>query len=266
MTLPIYQVDAFADAPFEGNPAAVCPLAEWLPDKVLQAIALENNLSETAFFLPRGDAFDLRWFTPKIEVELCGHATLATAHVLFAELGYEEGAIRFDTRSGRLTVRRTQSGDLEMDFPATPVPEVKDAETLAQVAAALGAQPLSWHAGVDGMAVFADAATIAEMAPDMGRIAALPVRGLIVTAPGAPDSGFDFVSRFFAPGVGVAEDPVTGSAHCRLAPYWAARLGKSELRARQMSERGGTVLCRIQGDRVLLGGRAVTFMRGAIDL
>lgn len=266
--IPIYQVDAFADAPFTGNPAAVCPFpnaASWPSDSVLQAIAAENNLSETAFFKPCSEGYDLRWFTPKTEVELCGHATLATAHILYSELDETKESIRFKTRSGLLTVTRT-AGGMTMDFPATPLPRCDDPAIIDQLARALGQRPEAWYAGIDGMAVFKNADQIASMTPDMTAIASLPIRGLIVTAPGSSDSGYDFVSRFFAPGVGVAEDPVTGSAHCRSAPYWADRLGKTQLTARQMSPRGGTITCTVKSDRVLLTGRAMTFMRGMIAL
>jgi PhzF family phenazine biosynthesis protein len=262
MRVPIYQVDAFADRPFAGNPAAVCPLDDWLPDAVMQAIAAENNLSETAFVVPQGEGYGLRWFTPALEVDLCGHATLATAHMLFDRLDPDRDAVSFETRSGRLTV--TRHGDrLEMDFPALPVQaEVSvDDATLA----GLGARPVAaWtvrrtHGAPFRLALFASQADVAALAPDFGAMTA----NVIATAPG---DELDFVSRFFAPRVGVPEDPVTGSAHCTLAPFWAERLGRTELRARQISARGGDVGCRLDGDRVLLSGRCVCYMEGHIEL
>lgn len=253
MKLQQYQVDAFASRVFEGNPAAVCPLESWLDDALLQAIALENNLSETAYLVPAGDSFELRWFTPSAEVELCGHATLAAAHVLYTELGYSAESVRFNTRSGELIVRR--DGELyTLDFPATvpqpcPVP--------AGLAEALGRQPAEVLAADDLVAVFASAAEVLALEPDQTLLAKLDYRGIIVTAPGETH---DFVSRFFAPRVGVPEDPVTGSAHCKLAPYWAQRLGKSRMSARQVSRRGGDLTVELRGDRVHMAGRAVLFM------
>jgi PhzF family phenazine biosynthesis protein len=259
MKIKQYQVDAFASRVFEGNPAAVCPLDAWLPDELMQAIAAENNLSETAFFVPEGDGFRLRWFTPVSEVDLCGHATLATAHVILDILGHAADRVEFGTRSGRLTVMR--DGEmLAMDFPAqlpTPV------EITAALVAALGAEPTEVLAAMDYIAVFDDEATVRALSPDMNKLSALDLRGVAVTAPGRD---YDFVSRFFAPRVGVPEDPVTGSAHCKLAPYWAGRLGKTELMARQVSKRGGDVRCRLMGERVILSGQAVTFMVGEIDI
>lgn len=254
-----FQVDAFASRVFEGNPAAVCPLPHWLDDAVMQAIAAENNLSETAFFVPAGEGFGLRWFTPVAEVDLCGHATLASAHVLFDHLGFADRKIRFDTRSGELTVQRL-GARLEMDFPARPPTARALPEGLAE---ALGATPIEVLAAEDYVAVFGDEAALRALTPDMGRLAQLPLRGVCVTAPG---DNHDFVSRFFAPALGVPEDPVTGSAHCELAPYWAGRLGRTTLRARQVSRRGGDVGCEVRGERVLLSGTAVTFMEGAIRL
>ncbi|MGD2131129.1 MAG: PhzF family phenazine biosynthesis protein [Lysobacterales bacterium] len=262
MKLRQYQVDAFASRVFEGNPAAVCPLEHWLPDETLQAIAAENNLSETAFFVAKkGQApfFELRWFTPAAEVNLCGHATLASAHVLYEILSYGEPEIRFATRSGELRVRR--EGDrLAMDFPARPPATCEPPPGLAS---ALGAEPSECLASDDYLFVFPRQADVLDLRPDFGKIAALGLRGAIVTAPG---ESHDFVSRFFAPNVGVPEDPVTGSAHCVLAPYWAARLGKTRLQARQVSKRGGDVLCEVRGERVLLAGHAVTFMTGNIEI
>lgn len=262
MKLKQFQVDAFARRVFEGNPAAVCPLDAWLPDATLQAIALENNLSETAFFVPAGPGFHLRWFTPVAEVDLCGHATLATAHVLFEELGYKGQAIEFMTRSGRLVVER-RDGMLVMDFPAQPpVPCAAPAALLE----GLGASPVEVLAADDYVVVFEDEAIVRTLAPDMAKLSTLALRGVCITAPAAPGSEIDFVSRFFAPRYGIPEDPVTGSAHCELAPYWAGRLGKLRLAAYQASARGGDVLCEVRGDRVILAGRAVTFMAGEIAI
>jgi PhzF family phenazine biosynthesis protein len=258
MKLRQYQVDAFARQLFEGNPAAVCPLEEWLDDAVLQAIAAENNLSETAFFVPNGQHYDLRWFTPAAEVDLCGHATLASAFVLFECLGHEGPAIDFETRSGRLTVRR-QEGRLVMDFPASMPEPCAAPEGLIE---GLGRQPTEVLAAADCVAVFNDEAAIRNLKPDFGRLKQVRRRAVCVTAPG---DEVDFVSRFFAPRVGIDEDPVTGSAHCQLTPYWAARLGKMKLQARQVSRRGGEVQCELRGDRVLLGGSAVLFSEGTIE-
>jgi len=259
MRLKQYQVDAFASRTFEGNPAAVCPLDEWLPVEVMQAIAEENNLSETAFFVPTADGFALRWFTPTTEVDLCGHATLAAAHVIFSHLAYSKPAICFTTRSGRLIVRR--HGDLlQMDFPAQPPQPSPLPEFLKE---ALGAEPSELLAGDDYLAVFDSEEQVHAIEPDLALLSRLDRRGVIVTAPGKE---VDFVSRFFAPKFGIPEDPVTGSAHCLLTPYWSKRLGKNEFRARQISRRGGDIACQLVDDRVLLSGRAVTFLTGDLSL
>jgi predicted PhzF superfamily epimerase YddE/YHI9 len=252
-----YQVDAFATRPFEGNPAAICPLESWLNDSLLQAIAEENNLSETAFFVPSEKGFRLRWFTPAQEVDLCGHATLATAHVIFEILGYPRPVITFETRSGELFVRRN-GARLEMDFPACPPTRRDIPETLAK---GLGQSPIEVLAGDDYLAVFASEAIVRSITPNQALLSQLDLRGVIVTAPG---TDVDFVSRFFAPKLGVPEDPVTGSTHCELAPYWANRLGKNALSAKQVSKRGGSIICILEADRVVLSGRAVTFMEGEI--
>ena len=262
----IYQLDAFADRPFAGNPAAVCPLDDWLPDDVMQAIALENNLSETAFFVPRSQGapseYDLRWFTPAHEVDLCGHATLASARVVFSIDDATAGSVRFHTRSGWLTVRK--DGDrLAMDLPSSP-PQLDDG--LGDVAAALGAPPVETLSSMYGMAVFADAATVASLTPDFAKISELTCDGIIATAPGAPDTDIDFVSRFFAPKAGIPEDPVTGSAHCVLTPYWSVRLGKTDLRARQISARGGEIWCTDRRDRVTVAGQVAFYSEGRINL
>ena len=257
--LQIYQADAFAARPFSGNPAAVCPLEAWLPDAVMQAIAAENNLSETAFLVKAGTDYDLRWFTPVCEVDLCGHATLASAYVVTSYLEPLRRQVRFHSRSGPLEV--TRDGELFiMDFPTQANERVKDT---AAVAGALGATPRELWSGMDLMAVFASQAEIEALKPDMTAVAALPLRGLIVTAPG---EGCDFVSRFFAPAVGVPEDPVTGSAHCALTPYWAERLGKARLQARQLSRRGGALQLERRGGRVLIAGQVSLYMEGLIRL
>ena len=257
MKLQIFQVDAFTDRPFGGNPAAVVPLGEWLPDQTMQAIALENNLSETAFFVPCEDGdFDLRWFTPLIEVDLCGHATLATAWVLLNRLDHTGDSITFHTRSGPLTVSRDGTR-LAMDFPAQP----PAAAEIGNVAEALGVEPEAVLAAPYAMAVMDSEATVRAIRPDFARVAALDVPELIVTAPGMD---CDFVSRFFAPAGGIDEDPVTGSSHCILIPYWAERLGKVELFARQVSSRGGALWCALKGDRVSIAGHAAPYMEGSI--
>ena len=268
--LTIYQVDAFADRLFAGNPAAVLILDAFLPDETLQAIAQENNLSETAYAVRTGEGrYDLRWFTPGAEVPFCGHATLATAHVLFTEHGLAGDAVRFDTRQvGALTVAR--EGDAYvLDGPAGRIEEIAPPDGLAE---ALGTAPEAVFAGQYLMAVLPDEATVRGLDPDLfalGKVrsplpdASVDGHCVCVTAPGGDT---DFVSRFFGPMVGITEDPVTGSAHCMMAPYWAERLGKGELTAYQASPRGGHVGCVVDGDRVRLKGRAVTYLRGTITL
>lgn len=260
MQIPLYQIDAFAERVFEGNPAAVCPLDRWLDDAVMQEIAAENNLSETAFFVPRSDSSaELRWFTPRAEVDLCGHATLASAHVWFHHLGHTGPEVTFRTRGGVLRVRRAARG-LQMDFPLLPS---APCEAPAGLAAALGARPSHVLRGRDWIAVFDDEEAIRTLSPDFDAIGQLDALGVAVTAPG---EDCDFVSRFFAPSAGVDEDPVTGSAHCELAPYWARQLGRNRLFARQRSRRGGSLHCEVRGDRVLLEGSAVDYLRGEIVL
>jgi PhzF family phenazine biosynthesis protein len=257
MRVPIHQIDAFADRPFAGNPAAVCPLQSWLPDATLQAIAAENNLAETAFYVPEGEGYRLRWFTPVVEIELCGHATLASAFVIFEETGRDR--VRFQTLSGLLEVRR--SGDmLTLDFPATPP---KPCPVPPALADALGKAPVEVLAARDYVCVFEKESDIRDLDPDQAAVARLDKFAVIVTAPGRT---YDFVSRFFAPAKGIPEDPVTGSAHCALTPYWAGRLGKTRLNARQLSKRGGDLLCELKGERVEMSGRAVRFLRGEIEL
>ena len=257
MKIKQYQVDAFSSRVFEGNPAAVCPLDFWLDDSVLQSIAAENNLSETAFFVSSPKRFKLRWFTPVSEVNLCGHATLATAHVIFEILGYTKPVITFETRSGELFVEKKVKL-LEMNFPASPPTSCEILETLAE---GLGERPIEVLVADDYMAVFDSEATIRTISPNQTLLGQLGLRGVIITAPG---SDVDFVSRFFAPKFGIPEDPVTGSAHCSLAPYWASKLGKNILTARQLSKRGGHLTCELKADRVYLTGSAVTFMEAEI--
>jgi PhzF family phenazine biosynthesis protein len=261
MRLPLYQIDAFADGPFTGNPAAVCPLEAWLPEAVMQAIAAENNLSETAFFVPEGDGYRLRWFTPATEVDLCGHATLASAYAIFRYLQPELRRVVFRTeKAGELTVSR--DGELlALDFPARPPERCAMPEGLA---AALGRVPAEVLAARDYLAVYDDAEEITALRPDFAALARLDRFAVIVTAPGPGET--DFVSRFFAPARGVDEDPVTGSAHCTLVPYWAARLGKSRLAARQLSRRGGSLRCAFDGKRVTMAGRALLYLEGTIEV
>jgi PhzF family phenazine biosynthesis protein len=265
MKTALYQVDAFADRPFEGNPAAVVPLAQWLDAALMQSIAAENNLAETAFFVPEGDAFRLRWFTPTVEADLCGHATLASAHVLFTHLKHGAPEIHFETRSGRLTV--TREGDLlVMNFPADSARPLPEPEGLA---GALGAKPLLFMRSKHVLALFGSVADVAALTPDMQalkRILAPLNAGLICTAAGDEGSGFDFVSRFFAPVHGIDEDPVTGSTHCTSVPYWAKKLGKRDLVARQISRRGGTLWCSDAGERVVLRGRCADYLKGEITV
>lgn len=260
MTIPLFQVDAFAHRAFTGNPAAVCLLDEAADPAWMQAVALEMNLSETAFLVPRSDGYDLRWFTPAVEVDLCGHATLASAHTLWetGRLAPDEIA-RFHTRSGLLTARRLGEW-IELNFPATPPAESPIPDGLET---ALGASArFVGRSRFDYLVEVESAAIVREMLPDHAALRGLPVRGVMVTAAG--DDGYDFVSRFFAPGSGIDEDPVTGSAHCCLAPYWAAKLGKQEMTAFQASPRGGVVRVRLGDGRVYLQGQAVTVLRGEL--
>ena len=260
MRIPFYHVDAFASRPFEGNPAAVCPLDSWLPDAKLQAIAGEHNLSETAFYVREGDGYRLRWFTPEVEVELCGHATVATAHVIL-NVRKESSASRviFKSLSGDLAVDRDDNL-FTLDFPSRPP---KECTAPSNLASALGAAPRTVLAGRDYFCVFDHEDQVLALKPDMAAVAAFDRFAVIVTAPG---TDCDFVSRFFAPAKGVPEDPVTGSAHCSLIPYWAQRLAKNTLFARQRSRRGGELWCADRGDRVSIAGRAVTYSEGVIDL
>jgi PhzF family phenazine biosynthesis protein len=261
MRLRIYQVDAFADRLFSGNPAAVCPLEDaWLPDDVMQHIAAENNLAETAFYMRSGSGLAIRWFTPACEVDLCGHATLATGYVVFTHDGWKGDSVEFASKSGVLRVRR--DGEmLVLDFPAD---SVHPAETTACLVESIGREPSECLKGkTDYLLVYPSAADVTALSPDFADLAMVPARGIIVTAPG---TDVDFVSRFFGPQVGVNEDPVTGSAHTTLTPYWAKRLGKNELTARQLSKRGGSLRCRLAGDRVDIAGRAVPYLEGWITV
>jgi PhzF family phenazine biosynthesis protein len=257
MKIPIYQIDAFTSELFHGNPAAVCPLEEWLDDQRLQAIGAENNLSETAFFVKKDAHYELRWFTPLVEVDLCGHATLAAAFVIFTYLDDSLQKVDFSTKSGMLTVAR--DGDLlAMDFPARPASPCDAPDDLIK---GLGIEPQEVSQSRDYLVVYDSPETIRSLQPDMAKLLNIDGLGVIVTAPG---DDVDFVSRFFAPKAGVPEDPVTGSAHCTLIPYWSERLGKKKLRAHQLSRRGGEVFCEDLGDRVKIAGHAVTYLEGVI--
>jgi len=260
MNLTLYQVDAFAEAVFEGNPAAVVPLTEWLSDEHMQKIALENNLSETAFFCKNDQGYHIRWFTPLAEVNLCGHATLASAHVLFHHLGYEENEIKFESRSGLLTVKRDDK-KIILNFPSSKV-ESKYIPT--NLKTAFGGHPQEAFVGRDDlMLIFKNEKDIINLKPNFIEIIESNVRGVICTA---RSEKYDFVSRFFAPAVGVNEDPVTGSAHTMLIPYWAKHLQKSEMVAKQVSPRGGILYCKDLGERVEIGGTAVTYMIAQIEI
>ncbi|MBL4803951.1 MAG: PhzF family phenazine biosynthesis protein [Alphaproteobacteria bacterium] len=258
MKLDIYQADAFTSKVFGGNPAALVPLDEWLPDQTLLNIAIENNLSETAFTVPQGDKYHLRWFTPGGEVQLCGHATLATAYIMFEELDYEGDVITFSTLSGDLFVHKTNIG-LMMDFP---IWEREEIDTPEYVIKAFGKEPIAYFKGNDDMAVFDDPTFIRRLQPDLSALKDGNARGVLVTAPG--DEHYDFISRAFFPKLCIDEDPVTGSAHCILTPYWAQRLNKNKLVAHQASKRGGDLLCELKGDRVEITGQAAMYMKGEI--
>ena len=259
MTIPYYQVDAFTDRVFGGNPAGVCLLPSWLPDAMLQKIALENNLSETAFLVRKDGDFVLRWMTPSVEVDLCGHATLASAFVIFSELTPAAQDVRFHTKSGVLGARRDGSR-ITLDFPAM---KAARSEVPAALADGLGWIPRECWKTRDFLAVFEKEEEVLSLAPDFPQLATLDCLGIIVTAPG---NDCDFVSRFFAPGAGIPEDPVTGSAHSTLTPYWAARLGKTQLHARQLSSRRGELWCEDRGGRVGIGGNCVLYSRSQIEL
>lgn len=257
--IPLYQIDAFAENSFTGNPAAVCPLSEWLPDELMQSIAEENNLSETAFFVPTVHGFHIRWFTPVAEVDLCGHATLASAHVIFTYLDFEGKTIEFESKSGRLTVMKDE-GLLIMDFPAQPpVP----CQTPDPISKAFQSTPVECLKSDDYIVVFDAEEDIFSAQPDLAELSELDLRGVVITAQSAE---YDFVARFFAPKYGIDEDPVTGSAYTQLMPYWSNRLGVTTLHAKQVSSRGGELLCELIEDRVKIAGNAVTYLIGEIEL
>jgi len=266
-TTPIYQIDAFTSETFKGNPAAVMPLEAWLPEQQLQAIAQENNLSETAFVvpLPESDSadFHIRWFTPTTEVPLCGHATLATAWVIFKKLGWSTERVRFTSKSGALAVARKPDGWLELDFPNLPFEQQPTPSLITEALGEAPATSLYVPNDTNYMVELAGESAVLEAAPDLRKLAQLGNQGLIVTAPG---SECDFVSRYFAPGAGIDEDPVTGSIHSVLTPYWAEKLGKNTLYARQLSKRGGELRCELQGERVAIAGQAAFYMEGAVSL
>ncbi len=257
MKLTIYQVDAFAKEVFKGNPAAVCPLESWIDAELMQRIALENNLSETAFFVKKKDFYELRWFTPTFEIDLCGHATLASAFVIFEILGSDEKVLKFQTKSGLLTVEK--EGDLLMlDFPSRPPAACETPHGLIE---AIGKAPKEILKSRDYFLVYETEQEVLDINPNFTELLKIPTHAVIVTAKGETS---DFVSRFFAPEVGIFEDPVTGSAHCNLIPYWAGKLGKTELFARQVSARGGELFCELRGDRVKIGGNATLYLKGEI--
>ena len=261
MRIPIYQVDAFTAQRFKGNPAAVMPLSHFLDDDILQAIAAENNLAETAFLVADGDDYRLRWFTPSVEVPLCGHATLASAAVVMERLEPGRKDVIFHSASGPLTVSKTNTGYV-LNFPARPSERIPTPRGLAE---ALGVVPIEVYSNAfNYMAVLESVEILKSLAPDMAALARLDRNGVIVTTLG--DETFDFISRYFAPAKGIPEDPVTGAAHCMLVPYWAKRLGKNEFRAYQASKRGGEVLCRLVGDRVELEGACVFYLEGEVSL
>ncbi len=259
MKLSIYQIDAFAEKIFKGNSAAICQLDEWLPDEILQNIAQENNLSETAYFIKQDGKYHIRWFTPTVEVNLCGHATLACAYVIFEVLGLESDVILFHSKSGELKV--TQKENLiELDFP---VSTVSKCEIPHEITKAFGKEPIEVWRADDYLVVYENEADIVSLSPDFYVLSQLECRGIIATSRGEET---DFVSRFFAPRCGVNEDPVTGSAHCELMPYWARKLGKNMLTAAQLSKRGGKLQCKLVGDRVLISGNAVKYLEGEIEI
>ena len=258
MTIPIYQVDAFTDKLFGGNPAAICPLSEWLPAPEMQKIAAENNLAETAFFIPQGKDYELRWFTPEVEIDLCGHATLATAHILFTMLQHEGDVIHFHTlKAGTLTVHRDKH-IYTLNFPSR-LPQV--CEVPVGLKQAVGGNPVEILRSRDYLLVYENESEVKALNPDFLALSKIQSVGFIATSPG---DNCDFVSRFFAPGSGINEDPVTGSSHCSLIPYWAKRLGKNNLHAFQVSSRIGELQCEFKNDRVLISGKAVTYLKGEI--
>lgn len=262
MTIPIYQADAFTEKAFGGNPAAVCPLKEWLPDALMQNIALENNLAETAFIVPENEAYHICWFTPTVEVDLCGHATLAAAHIFFNHLQYKQNEISFHSKSGLLKVRQQKNGQLTLDFPRDHFEKITNIPPAIGDALKMTVTEV-YKGKFDYMVVADSQQAIEKLQPDFKTLATIKSRGVLVTAPGK-DS--DFVSRCFFPQSGIDEDPVTGSAHTLLTPYWAGVLGKNKLTAIQLSARKGYLDCELSGNRVLMSGYAVTYMKGEIIL
>ena len=260
MRIPIYQIDAFSSQPFKGNPAAVCPLEEWLPDEVMQSIAMENNLSETAFFIKNEDQYDIRWFAPKIEIDLAGHPTLATAHVIFNEMNHQGNTITFNSKIGDILEITRNKDIISMNFPSRPPKKIYKKELIEE---AIGVEVDEFYENRDGLAVVANEEIVTNLSPSMDKISKLDYIGLIVTSSG---ENVDFVSRFFAPQIGVPEDPVTGSAHCELIPLWAEKLNKNKLTAKQLSSREGTLYCEYLNDRVVIGGEAVTVLSGELIL
>ncbi|WP_437369976.1 PhzF family phenazine biosynthesis protein [Maribacter litoralis] len=262
MKQKIYQIDAFTKELFGGNPAAVCILDKWLANDLMQKIAAENNLAETAFAVQKDDHYELRWFTPEIEVDLCGHATLATAFVLYNYYGYKENTLRFiSPRSGELIVEKNEKGTLTMDFPTDELKKVSEQTLITE---AIGKKPLETYKGkTDYMLVYKTQTEIEAMTPNFHLLNELDCRGVIVTAKG---NEVDLVSRFFAPQCGIPEDPVTGSAHTTLTPYWSKKLNKKSLSGKQLSERGGDIQCDYLGDRVKISGNAVCYLIGEIDI
>ena len=257
--IKIFQVDAFTNNLFSGNPAAVCLLDNWLPDEVMQSIALENNLSETAFLIKKKDKFFLRWFTPKVEIDLCGHATLASAHIIYSELQYKFDYIKFYIKSGDVLTVNRNDNLLTMNFPAYE-PKIVE-HSLEELYHAFGVKPILFLYCKYGLVVFNNEEEIIKIVPKLNAIEKLSYNGIIVTAPG---ENVDFVSRFFAPKFGIPEDPVTGGAHCELIPYWSKRLNKQNMIAKQLSKRGGVIHCSYLGDRVTIGGEATTYMQGEL--
>lgn len=259
MQLPVYIVHAFTNQLFGGNPAAVCPLSQWLPDETMQLLAKENNLSETAFFVPEGAGYRLRWFTPTTEVKLCGHATLATAHIMFTELGYKKDEILFYSQSGELKVSRVAQGRIQLDFPANPPQPLTDIPDALFSSLHIAPSPV-FNSSFDMMVVLASQKEVQELQPDFALLATIKARGVICTAKGDES---DIVARCFYPQTGIDEDPVTGSAHTILVPYWAGVLGKNQLQSIQLSARKGYLDCELKGDRVLMHGDAKTYLTGS---
>ena len=259
MKIPTYQIDAFANKVFQGNPAAICPLNERLPDETLIAIAEENNLSETAYFIETNKGFHIRWFTPTTEVDLCGHATLAAAYVIFNELGYKENSIVFESRSGKLNVKK-DNDLLVMDFPAQPA---SDCELPVEIKQAFNIEPVECLKSEDYILVFNNEDDILKAKPKLELLKNIDLRGVIITS---RSKSYDFISRFFAPKYGINEDPVTGSAHTQLIPYWAKKLSNNKLHAKQVSKRGGELFCELHNDRVSIAGYAIKYLQGQIEI